>query len=314
MRIVKWHINKVVADLAALHYRSDIDSFWRHQEALQIIRHFTFDDVSSKIKIGDIDHLLSFLEKNFLKKRLSGNGLEVGSGPGTFSAILACRPLIKEMTAVEVCAPFVQLLMPKIVDFVAGKDGHKITGCIGNFDQLEIPNHSLDFIFDFFSLHHSSNICTTFKELFRVLRPGGLLLMIDKARPEYLTSEDLEKMLEWEYDNIFKKRIGYPSNQKLTRRMNGEKEYKLSDWKRAILDSGLVNFRHFYIAGCRGRLPFKLIKKIISHFPVSLQHKISWLVPSSKGLFSLSENNKIFSSTVNLFTRDVSLMIADRPN
>jgi len=303
-----WPIDSELKKEAEEHYRTRFAVGLKDKEPLEIIRQITFDGAAPDIEVKDIEALFDFVERKFLKGKIKGIGVEVGSGPGTFSSVLAKRDLVEKIYAVEVCRPIVELLMPKVAGYVLGDKEDKLIGAVGSFDDMELPDESVDFVFDFFSLHHSDNLEKTLKECYRILKKGGLIFCFDKARPDYFTERDLDDLLDAEYGPEDKKMFGMPSEQKFTRRMNGEKEYRLKDWKQAFSKAGLGKIKDFYLAKPGKRT----LKKLLSSLPVNLQIKLNGLLPEYKynHKFFLSRGNKIYTGMINNFPKEISLMIA----
>jgi demethylmenaquinone methyltransferase/2-methoxy-6-polyprenyl-1,4-benzoquinol methylase len=54
----------------------------------------------------------------------------------------------------------------------------------GGADQLPFANNSFDFISMGFALRHVDDLSTSFNEYFRVLKPGGILLIIELTKPK----------------------------------------------------------------------------------------------------------------------------------
>ncbi len=309
MNILKWQIEPNLKKESEDNYRTQFAISLKNSGHLNIIRKLTFDGAAPNITVQNIENLFTFLENKLLKRPLSGVGLEIGSGPAVFSAILAKKNSITTMYAVEICQNIVELLMPDTVKEISGNNNYKVTGCIGNFNNLELPNKSVDFIFDFFSLHHSTNPLVTLKECHRVLKNGGFILALDKARPDELTENDINKMLDKEYDSNYKNQFEIPIDQSLTRRMNGENEYRLKDWTGFFEKCGFKKFYYFHLAQCTGNKLLTKIKNIISFFPISIQIFLTPLMPKQKSLFNISYENRIFSPIINNFRKEMSLMI-----
>lgn len=313
MEVLNWHINPELKKEAEEHYRTRFALDLKDQDPLTIIRQITFDGVAPNIEIKDIENLFDFVDKNFLKRKIKGIGLEVGSGPGTFSSVLAKRNAVEKMYAVEVCEPIVKLLMPRVAGHILNGRTDKVIGAVGSFDNMELPDESVDFVFDFFSLHHSDNLEKTLKECFRILKKGGFVFCFDKARPDYFTEKDLEELLDAEYDENDKVFFGWPSGQKMTRRMNGEKEYRLKDWFSAFKESGFSKAEYFYLARTISKNQiFKAIKIFLSNLPVSIQLYFNKFLPLPRfnHKFILASENRLFSKSINSFPKEISLLIA----
>lgn len=313
MEILNWSINPELKKEAEKHYRTKFAVSLKDRDPLTIVRQITFDGVAPNIEIKDIENLFSFVDSKFLNKKIRGTGLEVGSGPATFSSVLAKRDAVEKMYAVEVCQPIVELLMSKVVKYILGDRENKVVGVAGSFDSMELPDESIDFVFDFFSLHHSDDPERTLKECHRILKKGGFIFCFDKARPDYFTKEDLNELLDAEYDYDFKKQMGMPLYQKFTRRMNDEKEYRLRDWLSAFKKSGFNKTRCFYLAKTTSKNPiFRAIKLFLSGLPVLIQLYFNKFLPLPRfnHKFILASKNRIFVRSVKPFPKEISLMIA----
>lgn len=313
MEILYWPIEPTLKKDIENHYRTKFAINLKDKEPLEVIRQITFDGVAPAIEIKDIENLFDFVERKFLKRKINGVGVEVGSGPGTFSSVLAERNSVEKIYAVEVCEPIVKLLAPKVADYVLDGSSNKVIGVVGSFDSMELPDESVDFIFDFFSLHHSNNLAVTFRECSRILKKDGFIFCFDKGRPDYFTPEDLNELLDAEYDYDFKKQMGMPLDSRFTRRMNDEKEYRLKDWISAFNGAGFSKIKYFYLAKTiSNNFGFRAIKSFLSNFPVSLQLVFNKLLPLPKfnHKFILAAQNRIFTKPVNPFPKEISLMIA----
>lgn len=310
MEIVRWQIDPVLQQATDEHYRSTLAVALREQNLLAIVRRITFDGVADDIKISDVEKLLAIINRKFLAGKIAGVGLEEGAGCGFFSAVLAKRPEVQKVYAVEICPEIVQLLMTKVVVELAVSD--KVVGCIGEFNNLELPDKSVDFVFDFFSFHHSDDLEKTFREAWRVLKPGGFVLCLDKARANDLSRTDLEKLLDVEYSVETKKKMAVDPAIRLTRRMNGEKEYRLNDWRQAFLTSGFSVFTHYHLAraASNNRLIYCL-KMIISYLPIRLQVFITEkLVKDHGNRNNLETTNQVYLPLLKSFPKEISLLIA----
>jgi len=314
MQILHWPVAEELKRETEANYRTGFALSLKNRDPLTIIRELTFDGVVPEVTIADIERLFSFVEESFLKKKLRGVGIEVGAGPATFSAVLARRPEVEKMYAIEICRPIVEQLMPKVVAAVTGQNAGKIIGCVADFDRLNLPDDSVDFVIDFFSLHHSPKLAVTLRESWRVLKPGGVLLAFDKARPDYLSEEDLDLILNKEYDESFKRRIGWPLNEKLTRRMNDEKEYRLVDWRREFNQAEFPYLEHFRLEKTLGRdFLVGFVKRAISLLPPKIQVLFTKFVPRRRDPFDLEWSDVVFTSALNPFRKEMSLLVATKP-
>jgi ubiquinone/menaquinone biosynthesis C-methylase UbiE len=183
--------------------------------------------------------LVSDAEKHVLQDVLfSGVGVELGAGTGLLSSTVANFEKVEKIYALEIVKNMVDLIIPKVSEYVAQENKNKIQPTCGSFNFLELQNNSVDFIFEIGSLHHSSNIHETMKESFRVLKKGGFMLCFDRSHPDNTPDDAIQDMLTIEYGKDFLEANGYPLNKKLTRAENGEHELRCSDWKKAFEDAG----------------------------------------------------------------------------
>ena len=307
MEILRWQIDPELAQEAENNYRTNFAMSLKDRPPMDIIHELTFDGAAKNVTIAGIEDLFKFVESNFLDKKLGGVGLEVGAGPATFSSVLAKKNTVQKVYAVEICRPIVEALTPKVAGYILGDIKDKVIPVIGSFDQMELPDESVDFIFDFFSLHHSLNLEITLKECHRVLKKGGFIFCFDKARPDNYGQNDLDELLDQEYGEGYKKQFGLPLDQKITRRLNGEREYRLKDWITYFKNSGFTRVRHFYLAKTISK-----IKKWISYLPALLQLPLNKLLPKPKynHKFIISSQDRIFTKLVNPFAKEISLLIA----
>jgi len=315
MEILRWKIEPGLEKEAADNYRTNYAFKLKDKEPLRIIKELTFDGVVPDITIKDIENMFDFVEGNFLGKKIAGVGLEVGSGPGTFSSILAKRKNVERVYGVEICRPIVEVLMPKVSEYILNGQTSKVVGVVESFDEMELPDESVDFIFDFFSLHHSNDLAITLKECNRVLKKNGFIFCFDKARPDNYEKQDLDELLDTEYGEDYKKQFGLPLDQKLTRRMNGEREYRLKDWREFLRGAGFPRTDYFYLNKTNeGGFLAVLIKNILSLLPVCVQLFAGNYLPEKRynHKFGLEVKNRVYTKFLNPFRKEISLIIAHK--
>lgn len=287
---------------------------------LDFARLHIFNRNAPKIAFGDVENLLAFVEKKFLRKRIQGVGIEVGAGPLLFSSVLAKRSSVKKMYGIELSAPIVERIAPAFTKDILGKDEDKVVGVVGSFDAMELQSESGDFVFDFMSLHHATDLGEAFCELYRVLKPGGFVFCFDKARPNRFTPEDTDSLLDIEYSEREKRNMGVPVEKPFTRRMNGEKEYRLKDWQKSMEKAGFLTLDHWRIEKTvSSRRLVHIGKEILALFPATLQCWLTSLAFGDGGRFGGStrtdasqfeKSNLVFTPLLNCFPRGISLMVA----
>ena len=128
----------------------------------------------------------------------------------------------------------------RVLDWDKNAIPEKVVSVVGNFNSLELSNSTLDFAIAWDSLHHSDSLEETLLELHRVLKNNGQVVIVDRAHSDETPTEHLEELLNIEYSKEFKDANFIQSDQIVTRRDNGEHEYRLMDWERYAVRAGFV--------------------------------------------------------------------------
>lgn len=109
---------------------------------------------------------------------------------------------------------------------------------VGDFDQLELEDNSVDFAVAWDSMHHSINPVKTFEECKRILKPNGLFIIVDRAHNNSTPDSEIKRMLDIVYDEAFLIKNHRSKDLILTRRENGEHEYRFQEWNTFFKKSG----------------------------------------------------------------------------
>jgi ubiquinone/menaquinone biosynthesis C-methylase UbiE len=117
--------------------------------------------------------------------------------------------------------------MPKVFEAL-GADQSKINRVVGDFNNLEMPDGSLDFVVELGGFHHSEDIDRTLSELHRVLKVGGTAVLIETSNPDWMSNADLERLLDKR--KFVVNEAGERVLGDVTRRSLGIHEYRFSDW------------------------------------------------------------------------------------
>ena len=210
------------------------------EELLRVYTNYTIEQMQAFWRVA---------QRRLLGGRLCGIGLELGSGVGILSSVAAADEQVSAILGVECVDGVAAFLAPQVARRMLG-DGRasKVVPIIGSFDDIRLPAGSIDFILEIESLHHSDDMTRTLREAARVLKPGGVLLAFDRVQPDRLSDEQVRQMLDRVYPVEFLRRYNYPEDVRLTRRQNGEHEYRLREWKAAIQGAGLriARMRRFW--------------------------------------------------------------------
>jgi ubiquinone/menaquinone biosynthesis C-methylase UbiE len=167
-----------------------------------------------------------------------GRGIDLGSGVGCISATIATKEEVKKIYSLELVESVVSLCQPIVINKILGKNSDKVISVMGDFDHLKIKDASLDFATCWFSMHHSLDPVRTLKEAYRVLKPGGRFVFVDKVHDNSTPDKEIERMLNIAYSEEFLKKNFRPAGIKLTRKENGEHEYRFFEWEKFIKKSG----------------------------------------------------------------------------
>ncbi len=240
-----------------------------------------------KITLTELENLISNSLKFLGLSQFHGYGVELGSGTGAFASMFCkLNPSVKKIFAVEICDRFPKTIIPEVSKKVLNTNFNKVLPILGSFNNLMIKNNELDFIIEMGSLHHSNNLSKSFSEISRTLKSKGKLLAFDRCHSNTLSDEKVKEMLDLEYDNNFLVSHGYPSNIKLTRRQNGEHEYRLFEWRKASEDAGMKLVRIFstkkinlkrFVKGILSLFPDRFTKKFYKTHDSDLKTSIDFL-------------------------------------
>lgn len=139
-----------------------------------------FEKMENYIKeVGLVDQInmcVEFLDKE-LNRTISGYGADLASGNLWAAPNIFKNSLVEKLYCVEFSKQRLLKIGPKVLEhYNVQKD--KIVLCLGSFNDLKLPDHSLDFIFLSQAFHHSHRPNDTLNEISRVLKPDGFVIMI----------------------------------------------------------------------------------------------------------------------------------------
>lgn len=169
---------------------------------------------------------------------IHGTGIDLGGGVGCISSTLAKRNNIDKIYCVELVEDAVKLCHPIVKQEILKEEKNKVISVVGDFDNLELENNSIDFAVSWDSMHHSTDLVKTLKECKRVLKKNGALIIVDRAHNDSISDSEIERMLNIVYDQAFLTKYYRPKNMILTRRENGEHEHRFFEWKKFFKESG----------------------------------------------------------------------------
>ena len=185
------------------------------------------------------EHINSLLKTNSkVWKNLKGLGADLGGGIGLVSSVIAKKKDIKKIYCVEVVKNAVTKCQPRIKKKILDKKAKKVISVLGSFDHIELKKSSLDFCIAWDAMHHSENLVKTLIGIKKVLKKNGKFIIVDRAQNNDTSDTEIERLMNIVYPKEFLRKNHLPINKKLTRRMNGEREYRYSDWEKSFKKSG----------------------------------------------------------------------------
>lgn len=98
--------------------------------------------------------------------------LDAGCGPGTYGLILAEEG--NEVIGIDISTEFVKRATDR-----GNRKGLRFSAQIGDLERLPFKDNSFEICFCGWVLHHFSDICLAVEELYRVLKPGGLMALAE---------------------------------------------------------------------------------------------------------------------------------------
>ena len=200
-----------------------------------------YDEISKKythIKPHEIQTVLK-LSSNIFSK-LSGNGIDLGGGVGSVSSVVALSQLVDKNVCLEITRNCVTKCHPIVISKILGDRSSKVSSVIGDFDNLNLEAKSLNFAIAWDALHHSNNIVNTLNEVRRVLKEDGYFLIIDRGHNNATSQKEVDRMLNVQYSEELLLDNYLPRDKVLTRKDNGEHEYRYNEWTEFFSLSGFV--------------------------------------------------------------------------
>jgi len=204
----------------------------------------------------EFNSVISYVDE--LGMEIKGNGIDVGAGSCWCTALLSKIKLVKRLHAIDFSYQRLKNVAPGVLELFNAKK-EKINLVMGNFYDLKLDNNSIDFCFLCSTFHHADEPEKLLREIKRVLKPNGIVMMIGE-RPVFFYDhfikyiKNLIKILL--PSKFYKGYVIYniiPSFKKLypTDEDEGDHYYRLKDYK--------------YIFKCSG---FQLLQKRVKDYDI----------------------------------------------
>ena len=169
---------------------------------------------------------------------IQGIGIDLGGGVGCISSTLAKRKNVEKIYCIELVEEAVTMCQPIVKREILKENDNKVISVVGDFDDLNLENNSIDFAVSWDSMHHSMNLVKTLKECKRVLKKNGIFIIVDRAHNNSTPDSEIERMLNIVYDENFLTKFYRPKGTILTRKENGEHEHRFFEWDNFFEGSG----------------------------------------------------------------------------
>lgn len=229
---------------------------------------FEDDDLREKwVNSSHISWRRKVLEKVtiVMGKNYEGVGAEIGTGSGMYTAILSIIPSVRKIYAIEYSKECIENLTPLVFEKM-GADTSKIVRVLGSFNQMELENDSIDFLFGLGSLHHSEDLSVTARECYRVLKPGGWLIASERARVNTATNAEIEEALnrEWRHSDFCKGETLETSNGgRITRAKNSEHEPRLCEYEADFARAGFKVHTFIFVPVAGRNYPLRFVSYLL---------------------------------------------------
>jgi ubiquinone/menaquinone biosynthesis C-methylase UbiE len=129
--------------------------------------------------------------------------LDIATGGGHVANALA--PLVRQVTACDLTAD----MLTAASAFINGNGHTNVEYVVGDAEALPFEESSYDLVTCRIAAHHFPNVPAFVSEAFRVLKPGGRLLLIDNVAPENDRLDtfynEIEKQRDYSHVQAWKK-------------------------------------------------------------------------------------------------------------
>lgn len=107
------------------------------------------------------------------------NVLDIGGGIGWLSAYLSRMDRVDQIIFLDSSKYYINQMLPNVFQQMGGMI-EKIAPVEGLFSPLLLDDNTLDVVVACAALHHADNMETVLREIYRVLKPGGRLFILNE--------------------------------------------------------------------------------------------------------------------------------------
>jgi SAM-dependent methyltransferase len=171
--------------------------------------------------------------------------LDLGGGTGWLSAFISTHKKVKKIFLLDSSHFFLNKMFPEITRLMGGIK-EKITPVEALFCPILLDDESLDVVVASSSIHHAENLEDVLKEIHRVLKKGGKLLIFNETPNSkygyvwFLVKKFLQIMKASLSSTYLNTSIFISSSGSLTDPYLGDKNYPMWYWEKAINKASLA--------------------------------------------------------------------------
>ena len=162
-------------------------------------------------------------------KKIGGNIIEIGAGTGWCSALLSKNSSSERIYVLDYDQYSVEVLMPLVFKNL-NADITKLTPVLGSYNNMKCPDASIDYIISIGAIHHSENLLATFKEAYRALKPGGILLASEHCHPNSYTIDEMNSDNDKLIDSSTAKKM-YGVEKNIKAKDNSDHNYRICEFE-----------------------------------------------------------------------------------
>lgn len=158
-----------------------------------------FDDVANQWDTMRSDFFQEAVREQAIKKAdIQTNQLAVDMGAGTGFVTTGLIDAGAQVIAVDQSPAMLETMKENF------PDTDKIDYRIGDAENLPADNNRVDYVFANMYLHHVENPATAIREMSRILKKGGKLIItdLDEHQHQWLRTEQFDRWLGFKHEDI----------------------------------------------------------------------------------------------------------------